>query len=93
MTYKEAAEKHQVSYNNVYSWVNKYKQYGPKGLEDHRGRGKPSELQTTEEQLRSELETVKARNKWLEMERETQKKYQKIAGKLKSQGSDKKLNT
>lgn len=92
-TYKEAAEKHQVSYNNIYSWVNKYKKHGPKGLEDNRGRGKPSELQTKEERLNAEVEALKARNKWLEMENDTLKKRRKIAGSLKSQELDRKRNT
>ena len=92
LTYKEAAEKHQVSYNNIYSWVNKHKKHGPKGLEDNRGRGKPTELQTAEEQLNAEVETLKARNKWLEMENDALKKRRKIAGNLKSQGLDKKWN-
>lgn len=92
LTYKEAAEKHQVSYNNIYSWVNKYKKHGPKGLEDNGGRGKPSELQTEEERLKAEIETLKARTKWLEMENDALKKRRKIAGSLKSQELDKKRN-
>ncbi len=92
LTYKEAAEKHQVSYNNIYSWVNKYKKHGPKGLEDNRGRRKPSELQTKEERLDAEIEALKARNKWLEMENDALKKRRKIAGSLKSQALDKKQN-
>lgn len=92
LTYKEAAEKHQVNYNNIYSWVNKYKKHGPKGLEDNRGRGKPSELQTKEERSNAEIEALKARNKWLEMENDALKKRRKIAGNLKSQGLDKKQN-
>lgn len=92
LTYKQAAEKHQVSYNNIYSWVNKYKKHGPKGLEDNRGRGKPSELQTEEERLKAEIEALKARTKWLEMENDALKKRRKIAGSLKSQELDKKRN-
>ena len=92
LTYKKAAEKHQVSYNNIYSWVNKYKKHGPKGLEDNRGRGKPSELQTEEERLKVEIEALKARTKWLEMENDALKKRRKIAGSLKSQELDKKRN-
>ena len=41
LSYKDTAEKYQVSYNNVYSWVHKYKVHGPDGLVDGRGRGKP----------------------------------------------------
>lgn len=29
LSYKETAEKHHVSYYNVYSWVQKYQQFGP----------------------------------------------------------------
>lgn len=92
LTYKEAAEKHQVNYNNIYSWVNKYKEHGPKGLEDNRGRGKPTELQTDKERLNAKVEALKARNKWLEMENDALKKRRKIAGSLKSQALDKKRN-
>lgn len=34
MSYKETAAKHQASYNNIYSWVKKYQQFGPDGLTD-----------------------------------------------------------
>ena len=73
--------------------MNNYKKHGPKGLEDNRGRGKPSELQTEEERLDAEIEALKARNKWLEMENDALKKRRKITGSLKSQELDKKQNT
>jgi len=92
LTYTEAAEKHDVNYNNIYSWVNKYKEHGPKGLEDNRGRGKPTELQTDKERLKAEVEALRARTKWLEMENDALKKRRKIAGSLKSQALDKKRN-
>lgn len=44
MTYKESAEKHRVSYNNIYVQVQKYKEYGPAGLVDGRGRVKPESI-------------------------------------------------
>lgn len=92
LTYKEAAEKHKANYNNIYSWVNKYKKHGPKGLEDNRGRGKPTDLQTDKERQNAEIEALRARNKWLEMENDALKKRRKIAGSLKSQELDKKRN-
>ena len=56
--YEEAAEKYQVSYQQVYQWVHKYKEHGIDGLIDRRGRTKPvSEM--------SELEKIKAENKIL----------------------------
>src|SRR5690625_7298712 len=54
LSYKKTAEKYQVSYNNVYSWVQKYKKHGPDGLVDGRGRGKPNSVQTEEERIRAE---------------------------------------
>lgn len=49
LSYKEASEKYQVSYNNIYSWVQKYKNHGPDGLVDGHGRRKPDAIQTEEE--------------------------------------------
>lgn len=82
MSYKDAATKHQVSYNNVYSWVQKYKQYGPKGLIDSRGRRKPDEIQTEEERLRTEIVALKARNKYLETENAALKKLREVEREL-----------
>lgn len=76
--YKEIAEKHQVTYNQVYQWVKKYKEHGPAGLADGRGRGKPSSIQTDAEKLEMEIKALKARNQWLEMENEVLKKAQEI---------------
>ena len=56
--YEATAEKYQVSYQQVYQWVHKYKENGIDGLVDRRGRTKPvSEM--------SELEKIKAENKIL----------------------------
>ncbi|VDG17772.1 helix-turn-helix domain-containing protein [Lactiplantibacillus mudanjiangensis] len=38
--YQEAADKFNVSYPQVYTWVRKFKQQGAAGLVDHRGRPK-----------------------------------------------------
>lgn len=55
LLYKDTAHKFHVSYNNVYSWVQRYKKYGPQGLVDGRGRGKSVVIQTDEEKLRTEI--------------------------------------
>ena len=68
MSYKDTAAKHHVSYNNVYSWVQTYQQFGPDGLTDGRGRRKPDSIQTEEEKLRTENAALKARNEYLETE-------------------------
>lgn len=93
LSYKDAAEKFKVSYNNVYSWTQKYKQFGPKALEDNRGKKKPSEAQTSEEQLKAENEALRVRNQWLEMENETLKKQEQMERELIKQESVKKHRT
>ncbi|MBR0600657.1 helix-turn-helix domain-containing protein, partial [Sinanaerobacter chloroacetimidivorans] len=59
--YIETAQKYQVSYQQVYTWVSKYETNGIEGLLDKRGRKK------TESEM-SELEKLKAQNKLLEAE-------------------------
>lgn len=93
LSYKNAAEKFKVSYNNVYSWTQKYKQFGPKALEDNRGKKKASEAQTGEEQLKAEIEALRVRNQWLEMEVETLKKQEEMERELIKQESAKKRRT
>ncbi|AMB95902.1 helix-turn-helix domain-containing protein [Aerococcus urinae] len=88
MSYKETAEKHKVSYNNVYSWVQKYKKYGPDGLIDSRGRRKPMSIQNEEEKLRTELAALKARNEYLETENAALKKLKEVERELMSDGQN-----
>lgn len=59
--YAETADKFQVSYQQVNSWVNKYLKYGEETLQDKRGKRKS-------ENEMSELEKLKAKNKLLEAE-------------------------
>lgn len=82
MSYKETAAKHQVSYNNVYSWVKKYQQFGPDGLIDSRGRRKPDTIQTEEKKLRTENAALKARNEYLETENIAFKKLKEVEREL-----------
>ena len=93
LSYKHAAEKFNISYNNVYSWAQKYKKFGPKALEDNRGKKKSSEAQTGEEHLNAEIEALKVRNQWLEMEVETLKKQDQMERELMAQESDKQRRT
>ena len=93
LSYKEAAEKHQVSYNNVYSWVQKYKEHGPDGLVDGRGRGKPDIIQTEEERIRAENAALKARNEYLETENAALKKLEEVERELMSRKRGMKRNT
>lgn len=82
MSYTQTAEKHHVSYNNVYSWVEKYKQHGPDGLADNRGRRKPDHIQTETEKLQTENAALKARNEYLETENAALKKLKEVEREL-----------
>ena len=93
MSYKDTAAKHQVSYNNVYSWVQKYQQFGPDGLLDSRGRRKPDTIQTEEEKLRTENAALKARNEYLETENAALKKLKEVERELMFTKSGTKQNT
>lgn len=59
--YAETAQKFQISYQQIYSWIKKYEKYGIEGLLDKRGRRK-------NENEMSEIEILKAKNKLLESE-------------------------
>lgn len=93
LSYKEMAEKYEVSYNNVYSWVQKYKEHGPNGLVDGRGHGKPDSIQTEEERIRSENAALKARNEYLETENAALKKLKEVERELMSSKRGTKRNT
>ena len=60
--YGETALKHNVSYQQVYTWVKKYAELGEAGLEDRRGKRK------AEQEPRSELEEMKIQMAKLEHE-------------------------
>lgn len=92
LSYKKTAEKYQVPYNNVYSWVQKYKTHGPDGLVDGRGRGKPDTVQTDEEKLRTEIAALKARNEYLETENAVLKKLEAVERELMLQKRGMKQN-
>ena len=92
MNYRQTAEKHGISYNNVYVWVQKYKKHGPDGLIDSRGRRKPSHIQTLEEQQVTEIAALKARNEFLETENAALKKLKEVERELILQEQNIKLN-
>lgn len=93
LTYKETASKYQVPYHSVYQWIQKYKEHGPDGLIDGRGRGKPETTQTPEEKLQAELKRLEARNQWLEMENDVLKKHKEKERELMFKKFDKKRPT
>ena len=77
--YGEIAIKYQVSYQNVYSWVKKYRELGEVGLEDRRGqRTAQQEQRTEEERLRIEVAQLKHELYLTKMERDLLKKLEEI---------------
>ena len=82
--YGEIAIKYQVSYQNVYSWVKKYKELGEAGLEDRRGqRTAQQEPRTEEERLRIEVAQLKHELYMTKMERDLLKKLEEIERPLR----------
>ena len=63
--YAETAQKYQVSYQQVYTWISKYESHGVEALQDRRGKRKS-------ENEMSELEKLKAQNKLLEAQNRRQ---------------------
>jgi len=76
--YKETAEKFQVSYQQVYSWVKKYESTGIDVLLDKRGRTKPLDEMSELDHLRAENCLLKAKNKEQDMEMNFLKKLEEI---------------
>lgn len=76
--YQLAADRYQVSYQQVYSWVRKYESQGAGALADQRGRIKPEDKMTELEKLRAENRLLKAQNKRQEMEMAFLKKLDEI---------------
>ena len=77
--YGEIAIKYHVSYQNVYSWVKKYRELGEVGLEDRRGqRTAQQEPRTEEERLRIENAQLKHELYLARMERDLLKKLEEI---------------
>ena len=80
--YKGTAIKYEVSYQNVYQWVHKYKEMGEDGLSDRRGHRKTvADARTPEEKLLAEKAELERRIKWLEMENAYLKKVKELTKK------------
>ena len=77
--YGEIAIKYQVSYQNVYSWVKKYKELGEAGLEDRRGqRTAQQEPRTEAEELRVRIAQLEHELYITQVERDLLKKLEEI---------------
>ena len=79
LDYGATAEKYNVSYQQVYTWVKKYKELGKPGLEDRRGqRKKDQQPRSEKEALEDRIAQLEAENRLLRMERDLLKKLEEI---------------
>ena len=78
--YKGTASKYGVSYNQVYSWVKKYREKGDEGLEDKRGHHKSDDEVDELERLRRENLRLKRQLEERDMLCELLKKVRELEG-------------
>ena len=77
--YTEISEKYKVGYQQIYTWVQKYKKDGEDALKDRRGRHKKDyKPQTEEERLKLEVATLKRQLYLSQMEIDVLKKLQEL---------------
>lgn len=76
--YAKTAEKFQVSYQQVYTWINKYAKDGVEGLQDRRGKRKSEDKMSEVEKLRAENKLLAAENRRKQMEIDLLKKLEEI---------------
>lgn len=77
-SYKEAAEKYQISYQQARNYTIKYETDGVEALQDNRGKRKPEVEMTELEHLRVENRILKAEKEHAEMEISFLKKLEEI---------------
>jgi transposase len=78
LNYAAAAEEYQVSYQQVYQWISKYKSIGVEGLVDKRGRNKPESEMSGLDKLRAENKLLQAEKRKVELENAFLKKLDEI---------------
>lgn len=83
--YKNTAAVYDVSYSQVYSWVQKYLKNGNDALSDKRGKRKEESELTEVERLQRQNKILEARIRELEMESVLLKKVQEIERRRSSQ--------
>jgi transposase len=76
--YAQAAQKFQVSYQQVYSWTNKYLTSGVDALGDKRGKRKSEDKMSEVEKLRAQNKLLQAENRRKQMEIDLLKKLDEI---------------
>lgn len=76
--YQLTSDKYKVSYQQVYTWVRKYKENGYESLKDNRGKRKNIDQMSEAEKLNAQIRLLQAKNKQLEMENKFLKKLEEI---------------
>lgn len=77
--YGDTAIKYNVSYQQVYTWVKKFKELGEAGLEDRRGKRLENQDPRTElEELKIKMAQLEHENYMLRMERDLLKKLDEL---------------
>ncbi len=76
--YKLTANEYKVSYQQVYTWVNKYNTNGYDALVDRRGKHKSFEALSETEKVAARFKLLEAENRRLKMENDFLKKLQEI---------------
>ncbi|NLV49721.1 MAG: helix-turn-helix domain-containing protein [Clostridiales bacterium] len=77
--YRETAVKHDVSYNQVYTWMKKFSELGEAGLEDRRGKRMATQEPRSElEMLKIKMAQLEHENYMLRMERNLLKKVEDL---------------
>ena len=76
--YDETAQKFQISYQQVYTWTNKYLKDGVEALKDKRGKRKSEDEMSEIEKLRAQNKLLEAENRRKQLEIDFLKKLEEI---------------
>ena len=76
--YNLTANKYKVSYQQVYTWINKYNRGGYEALVDRRGKRKKLEDLSESEKIAAQLKLLESENRHLKMENDFLKKLDEI---------------
>ncbi|OPX42860.1 IS2 repressor TnpA [Ruminiclostridium hungatei] len=90
--YQKTADKFQVSYQQVYTWVKKYEEHGSEALSDRRGKHKSLEEMNESEKLAAHLKLLEAENSKLKMENDYLKKLDEVERRRSGKGHVVKTN-
>lgn len=76
--YQAAADKFQVSYQQVYTWMKKYRSQGFESLTDLRGKRKAHDEMNESEKMAAQLKLLESENRRLKMENDFLKKLDEV---------------